>query len=808
MAFLERILKRKCSQEIIAKAVTPQPASKQVPDAFEGLYSLGFAIEPPYDPLRLLVLAETNEIHSAALHAVATDAVGRGWLFTPLNDEADAEEKGAVEKLLDDLSPQYTFGELLYQAAWEQLAVGWAAWEVVRDEDGRIGAIYPMPAHTVRLTKDPDIFVQHKSGQFRYFKRFGVEAALNPLTGRWEDADQDASEVIFFSRYSPRSRYGVPHWISCLASIAEYNAIRDYSLAFFESSGTVGRLVILRTDTPEMARTYVDEVTTELYNAVAKYHSTLVLGFPKSVEATVEKLNPDMREGHFLRRREELVKAILMAHSVPPYRVGWAVLGPMSKDTEVLTESGWKPLPDVQVGEHVATLNLLTDRIEFQPVQETHRYYYETMVRMAGEQTYLDILASPDHRMWLAEYTNKRKFHYRWWTAAEVLARKRERPQMDFAVRTGGILEGNGRGLDPDIAALVGWIAAEGSLRYRKGQGYEVTLYQKPGPKADKIDHLLSRIPGAQWSKKIQRVKKHGVYPDGSPRWDVDMICWRLLGDFKRRIGDLMGWRKHLPNALFYSSLEARLRCLDALIDGDGSKQGSQRTYTSADPVLADQVLTLAILSGLGAHLIHRERWCYSPRTGRVLRPIYEVHIAMERFAPQKAIKVVEEVPYHDYAYCLTVPNGTLLYRRNGQSFIAGNSLGGSAAKEMLQAYRHGVIEPIQTVFEDRLNKTLFGSQGLNLQNWCWQLEDLDWEETELTLEVATKAVESGLMTPNEARTELGLEPAEDPAMDAYYYRGQEITEPQLRKTVDVLQELRNALRVAVNGVPSDTRRE
>jgi len=462
VGLIDRLLRRESSKEIIAKAVSTQPTSKQLPDVFEELYTIGFAIEPPYDPLKLLSLSETNEIHSAALHAVATDAVGRGWTFVPLNEEADEEEKDEVAKLLNNLSPQYTFGELLYQAAWEQLAIGWAAWEVVRDDDGSIGAVYPMPAQTIRLTKDPDVYVQHKAGQFRYFKRFGAEATLNPLTGRWEDTEEDASEVIFFSRYSPRSRYGIPHWVSCLASIAEYNAIRDYSLAFFESSGTVGRLMVLKTDAPEVAQRYVQEITTELHNAVAKYHSTLVLGLPSTVEVAVEKLNPDMREGNFLRRREELIKAILMAHSVPPYRVGWAVLG----------------------------------------------------------------------------------------------------------------------------------------------------------------------------------------------------------------------------------------------------------------------------------------------------------------------------------------------------------GLGGSAAREMLQTYRHGVVEPIQTVFEDRLNKTLFGPEGLNLQNFKWKLEDLDWEETELNLEVATKAVEAGLMTPNEARRELGLEAAEDPAMDAHYYRGQEITEPQLRKAVDILKELRDALKVvAVNDVLSSSRK-
>jgi len=456
VALLDRIFKHWETPHVVAKSVVAaQPASQQLADAFEQLYTLGNVLQPPYDPLRLLVLAETNEIHSAALDAAATDAVGRGWKFVAKHDEADPEERDAVMSLLNELSPQYTFAELLYQAAWELRAVGWSAWEVVRDEAGRIGAIYPMPAHTLRLSRDPDVFVQHRGGQFRYFKRFGVEAALDPLTGRWAETGQDASEVIYFSRYSSRTRYGVPHWISCLPAIAEYNAIRDYSIAFFESSGTIGRMLVVQTQTPDAARRYVDEITRELQNAVTRYHSTLVLGLPPQVQTKVEQLSPDVREGSFLRRREELVKAILMAHNVPPYRIGWAALG----------------------------------------------------------------------------------------------------------------------------------------------------------------------------------------------------------------------------------------------------------------------------------------------------------------------------------------------------------SLGGSAAREMLRAYRLGVVEPLQTILESRLAKTLFGPRGLNLRDWEWRLEDLDWEETELSLQVATQAVDSGLLSPNEGRVKLGLEPVEDPAMDAYYYRGTPMAEPQVRQAVDVIKELRDALRVAVQDV-------
>lgn len=453
-SLIDRLFKREEPPRgwAVAKALA-QPTSRQLPDPWDAMYESGAAITPPYDPLRLLMLAETNEVHAAALHVVATDVAGRGWYFEATNDEADSDVRDAAAKALEDLNPHLTWSELIYQAAWELRAVGWAAWEVVRGEDGRIGAVYPVPAHTLRLTRDPDIFVQHRAGRFRYFKRFGLDAAIDGRTGRAVDeTDDPASEIIYFARYSPRTRYGVPDWIACAAAIAEYNAIRDYSLSWFESSGTVGRSIIVKAASRAEAEQYVSQITAELTNAIGRYHSTVVLGIPNNVDLEVERLSPDVQEGSFLRRREDLIKAILMAHSVPPYRVGWAVLG----------------------------------------------------------------------------------------------------------------------------------------------------------------------------------------------------------------------------------------------------------------------------------------------------------------------------------------------------------SLGGSAAQEMLQAYRHGVVEALQTVLEDRLNKTLFGQQGLDLtsKGWRWRLEDLDTQETETDLKVAVQGVDNAILTPNDARRLLGYEPGEDPALDTFYMKGQPIAEPTAKTVEGILKDLRDALAV------------
>jgi len=333
-----------------------QPASRQLPDEFATLYAAGMAIEPPYDPERLLVAAETNEVHSACLLAKATDSVGRGWEFTSDDEQAAAEPKDAVVAALEDICPDYTFQELLLQAAWELVTIGYSGWEVVRNQDKTIGAAYPIPAHTLRATRSPDIFVQVRNAQVRYFKRFGVERTLDAITGEWlsdqaaaaltQDAlDQPqgsvfgmpsglarqpdhapASELITFRRYSPRSTfYGMLDYIAGMPTLAEYAANRDYNISFYETAGVMSKLVFLSSDVP--IPEVVNEIDKTLKDARGRQHTNMVAELPGTAKVQVEDLAVAPREQGFKERRLALVKSIMVAHSVPPYRIGYAELG-------------------------------------------------------------------------------------------------------------------------------------------------------------------------------------------------------------------------------------------------------------------------------------------------------------------------------------------------------------------------------------------------------------------------------------------------------------------------------------------------
>jgi capsid portal protein len=206
---------------------------------------------------------------------------------------------------------------MLAAAAWELEAIGWAAWEVVR-QHGKVAAVYPMPAHTVRATADPNRYVQIRGGLKREFALFGTEH------------DEDMSEIIIFRTYTPRSPYyGLPRWISAIPAIAELTAIREYNVSWFASGGTADRVISVKAPSLAEARATAKEIQMALRDAAGRGHVSLVVATTNDAEVGVTFLAPEVgrREGQFLRRREDLVKEVLMAHGVPPYRIGWAEIG-------------------------------------------------------------------------------------------------------------------------------------------------------------------------------------------------------------------------------------------------------------------------------------------------------------------------------------------------------------------------------------------------------------------------------------------------------------------------------------------------
>ena len=758
-------------------------------------------VQHPLNVSGLLYLQENSIYFDACVRQIAIDVVGQGWeVKAKEGKKQDKKLKQEIEDfLIDPNDTDEDITDIIKKAVIDWGTVGWWALEVKRDDppDGRVIGLWHIPAHTIWRHKDKVRFVQIRNDKRVWFAKFNEGLTISAETGeKTNNKDKMAHEIIFQVEYYQKSDYyGRPNILPAVSAAVGLMGARDYNLAFFENYGVPTAMIVLEGRwNAAAAKQIVNFLDVEVKGS-ANAHKTIVLKPPAEGKVTYIPMMKEVKEASFKNYYKTMRDEILAAYKMPPYRIGIAEQGPVSKDTEVLTKDGWKPIPKIKIGDTVATLNLVTDRVEFQEVEQLHKAYFDRMVNFRNKDGTLDILVSHNHRMWMRlSRSGSRSSKYKWYLADDLLDQKRRSPAKQWSVRVAAIYEGKpGNKISPDLAALIGWIASEGSLRYRKGEGYDLTIYQKPGEKSEEIEFLLNRL-GVRYTRKLMKVKKTGFYPNGAPRKNSEVYCYYILSPDKNKIGDLMDWKKRIPKEIFESSLEAKLRCIDALVKGDGHQSGVTRYYYSADEVLANQVATLAMLSGLNTRIKKVERWAYSPRTGRRLSTCFEVVIYQSQIQASRTVREIKEVDYNDYGYCLTVKNGTLIYRRKGQPFIAGNSLGGSTAAEHTKIYASSIIQPLKNKTAKIITKLIQKGLGQDIYYFEWgklDTRDMDAYVKRLQLEFMMGAV-----SPNDVRRLLGMEPRQDPLGDQYYVAanyvpvGEESVEKREQLAVSTLENL------------------
>jgi capsid portal protein len=336
-------------------------------------------IPPPLPPELLWSIFEQNAIHSGAINAKVADSVGRGWKLVAEDDTEDgaSDDVDRLTRQLTDtlktICTELTFTQLCQQAVRELDAIGWGAWEILRDKPGDTGSeivgILPVPAMNVRAVKGTkDLFCVRRGDKKAYFKRFGVTDQFDYKTGDpLEDGGEDAAnELIVFKHYTPRSPfYGVPPWVSALPPVAEFGAIREFNVSFFESGGQADRLIHVASEDVTVADETKDAITKQLEDARGVAHVSIVVATDSDTEVNVESLTPKQppngRESEFRGGKEDLKEEIRIAHQVPPGRLGIAAGGALAGNANDSMDDDYRygvvePLQDIIEAELERTL--------------------------------------------------------------------------------------------------------------------------------------------------------------------------------------------------------------------------------------------------------------------------------------------------------------------------------------------------------------------------------------------------------------------------------------------------------------------
>ena len=330
-------------------------SNRMLSDKFEGSYDTEELVKPLYNPEALAELLELNTHHYRAVKTKARDVAGLGWYLKPLVDNPSEQQKEIAEQFLKNVNPRMTLDEINEQVMVDYESIGFGFYEVIRNKVNEIVGLEHLPAHTMRVHRDLDRFVQQRGAKKVWFKRFGIEEDIDLHTGQFRQSLEDSqkgTEILYIMNYTSRSDfYGIPDIVPSLGALLGERERQEYNISFFDNHAIPAYAVtVTGTDLDEETEKTIKKFFQQ--DVKQSNHSTLVLTAKKDegdvnadpIEFKFEALSTDMKEASFRMFRQDNRDEILSAHGVPPYRAGITVEGQLggssaSESTEIYKQS-------------------------------------------------------------------------------------------------------------------------------------------------------------------------------------------------------------------------------------------------------------------------------------------------------------------------------------------------------------------------------------------------------------------------------------------------------------------------------------
>jgi site-specific DNA-methyltransferase (adenine-specific) len=317
------------------------------------------------------------------------------------------------------------------------------------------------------------------------------------------------------------------------------------------------------------------------------------------------------------------------------------LFGCLSDDITVLTRRGWLHHTELTSTDEV--LQSSGDILTWARPEMVHRYPYRgPMINLRNRHT--DQLLTPNHRV----YANVRRSSQYTFIEKMVVEARELRPSWVVDLPMAGCLNDGWDGPDPKRAYLVGWWLTD-AWPHKDGKA---AMFSQSKPKM--LAKLRTALAPYQPSEYVRRGKlpqhsdEHTFYVTG-PLADY------LLATYPDRKLDwsVLGW-----------SVPARHALLEGLLDGDGSRRESQHSeaFWSKDQERRDIVMALCVSLNIRAY-DDPKKWVVNLNRTHNSTQLQKHH---RDAAPPRE--------YDGIVWCLTVPSGAFVVRRNGRPFITGNS--------------------------------------------------------------------------------------------------------------------------------------
>ncbi|HPE06139.1 MAG TPA: DNA methyltransferase [Smithellaceae bacterium] len=363
-------------------------------------------------------------------------------------------------------------------------------------------------------------------------------------------------------------------------------------------------------------------------------------------------------------------------------RIKYTAWGCYDDKTEVLTDVGFKLFRDVDINRDVfATIDLDTHKMVYQKAFDYIAKPYSGEMRAIKTRTF-DLLVTPDHNMVYSFGNDKTKIgidsmrniesngsaliipqgHDGWDDGKEL--EFFQLPIVDKVIPNDNVKNVVEPIAMNDWLVFLGLFCTDGNCYHSpENRQYKVSIYQTKEKYIDEISSLLERLPFG-----FSRKESKGEY----------YTCSKQLTSYLSKLGDKNN--RIIPDFIRSLSKGQIEYFIHGVMIGDGSTSRSQTRLRCPSRAFMEEMATLFIRAGYtistGAQPLSKSRE-YNGVVIRGTRDLYTITIKKSSAYHIKRRynnQISRYVDYTGFVYCVSVPNKTLLVRRNGKITWCGNS--------------------------------------------------------------------------------------------------------------------------------------
>jgi hypothetical protein len=341
-------------------------------------------------------------------------------------------------------------------------------------------------------------------------------------------------------------------------------------------------------------------------------------------------------------------------------------------ETEALTKNGWKNYKNLIIGEEILTYNVESKKTEWKKIEQINIFNYNgVMYKLGGKQ--FGALVTPNHR-WLVETLHGRKNTK---VSYSIIETKDLSKSSSQSLIIGSEYDAPiTKKYSDEFVRICAWYYTKGSLKSKEKSIIITQSFKENLKYCLEIEENLKLIGCKEIENRKDSVVTKRIGKRGSVRrknlWfrkevKIKSNCfnWVITGEDVDLITNCIKGEKRIPTMEFLLNLTKEQ--LDIFIEisiiGDGIDNTGMFTQCNQDRM--DMFQIARILAGYSPKLDKNKNCCLRRRRNKNIKKLNKIYL---NSLDKKIVNYTGDV------WCPTVENSLWMARRNGKTFITGNS--------------------------------------------------------------------------------------------------------------------------------------